>query len=61
MVIYKTLIPRDKIIKEIMELEKHLEIIKMHRWSEKDLKNMNTDTLMRRKRALADWDSGQLD
>ncbi len=59
MVIYKTLIPRDKIIKEIMQLEESLEIIQMHRWTEKDLKEMTTDTLVRRKRALHDWNSGQ--
>ncbi len=61
MVIYKTLIPRDKIIKEIMQLEESLKIIDMHRWTEEDLKEMETDTLVRRKRALDEWFSGQLD
>ncbi len=61
MVIYKTEIPRDKIIKEIMQLEKSLKIIDMHRWTEEDLKGMTTDTLVRRKRALDDWFGGQLD
>ena len=61
MVIYTTTYSRDKIIKEIIELEKSLAIIEMHRWTEQDLKDMSTEVLVRRKRALFDWSSGQIE